>query len=807
MSFIFLEQPLSTHFPGVSSSGRCKVVFSSPKHRMMSPREVHATVKNCLTLKVRVPRCPRLEGEQLARGKLTVKVVVRTQEGSYIGETRYTYNSNLLSQFEQCVKAMDDEDMELDCAGSPVENHVTMSLRGPGFATDHLFNFATLRVLVFVAVKEKAYNVLLAILKCPVISQVTQSYAHRLLPFLEQVQKGERRTDRSASILEMSKKLLLECTGSHESLKQLNENEREMEDKFIENGYEGGSEPETQELEVSFHEWNELSSALVHKEEKIESGRRFETSEGFRDVANKCQVEVRDTPVHFTCSLSTEENGTIQSKDEGKQENEEIYKPKIFVLRKPCSPIPISRTRSSFPDPRTDIFVELQVRNNQRPSQYSEHQEGRTLVVAEHLSNTKDRMIVEVKHNGTEQTVKDWEAKYVKRASGKLGYWFRFYEPNCELLLMFKLYDKPHPTKSETKLKTAVLDYVTIVVETISWKGNSSREARGEKETDKCELALTQQVPLVSLSPSQTKVCVIMNELHEFCDNGEWVKFEEACEMHQHSGNSDVKVAVLLEKAIAFLYQRDLEEAEAIALKALGIVSEADNHQLLIGRAYYYLAHVYRRQRKLGEAVRCIDLSKQNLHLIDVCLDQSFLAYEEGNVMKEFISSGSVLRKKLLLQAKHCFERCLDLSRKLDDSNSRVIPQTHSFAPIKIAMLLLDCGSTSGRERCVSSGHVKEASKFLALLEGDGLDDITERRKLQFLLARSDLHYRLSNHQEAVRNAHQALEKAKQLGFLLEEMPARDRINHIRQLSEGGGVYRCPELEGDVYYKDKLLLS
>lgn len=58
MSFIFLEQPLSTHFPGVSSSGRCKVVFSSPKHRMMSPREVHATVKNCLTLKVRVPRCP-----------------------------------------------------------------------------------------------------------------------------------------------------------------------------------------------------------------------------------------------------------------------------------------------------------------------------------------------------------------------------------------------------------------------------------------------------------------------------------------------------------------------------------------------------------------------------------------------------------------------------------------------------------------------------------------------------------------------------------------------------------------------------
>ena len=58
MSFIFLEQPLSTRFPGVNSTSRCKVVFSSPKHRPMSPRVVHATVKNCYTLKVRVPRCP-----------------------------------------------------------------------------------------------------------------------------------------------------------------------------------------------------------------------------------------------------------------------------------------------------------------------------------------------------------------------------------------------------------------------------------------------------------------------------------------------------------------------------------------------------------------------------------------------------------------------------------------------------------------------------------------------------------------------------------------------------------------------------
>jgi len=34
-------------------------------------------------------------------------------EDCYIGETSYTYTANLLTQFEHCVKALDDEDMEL----------------------------------------------------------------------------------------------------------------------------------------------------------------------------------------------------------------------------------------------------------------------------------------------------------------------------------------------------------------------------------------------------------------------------------------------------------------------------------------------------------------------------------------------------------------------------------------------------------------------------------------------------------------------------------------------------------------------
>ncbi|XP_078382863.1 uncharacterized protein LOC144665509 isoform X1 [Oculina patagonica] len=825
MSFIFLEQSLNIRFPGAGN--RCKVVFSSPKHSL-TPREVTATVKNCLTIKVRIPHCPRLSGKQLACGKLTVQVLVKTLEGCYIGETRYTYSANLMAQFEQCVKALDDEEMELDfTAGSADQQHVMLNYKNANVAGSHLFNFASLRVLSFVAVKEKAYNFLLAFLKSSVVLAAFQHSRQKLMPLLEYVIRNSvRQTDSHPSVLGLCKKLLLESVANDEAVEHCKSSLASLHVQgtaanaitgevmgISEQGYDGGSELETtQDQKVSLTDSDELKD----KEAKIESAvsvRRCEEDENKLDVDHRNETEDKATLAQFTCSFTPEDKMAKQDKEERSQVKDELCKPKIVVLRKPCSPVPISRSRSSFPDPRTDVFVELQVRNNQRPSgdthcqdeaiehvtfskqHETEHVPIGKQVTVEHVPVAKHQVTVDVRHSGTEQTARDWESKYVKRVSGKLGYWFRFYEPNCELSLMFTLYDKPHAAKSETKLKVPVLDHVTVVVETINWKGPFSKEAKTDKEPDKVELALTRRVPLVSLSRSQTKLCVIMNGLHKLCDNGEWAEFEEACKkLRQRCGDDhDVQVAILLEKAIAFLYQHDLEKAELTALEALDIVSKADNHQLLAGRAYYYLAHVYRREKKLGEAVRCIDLSKQNLHLMDVCLDQSFMAYEEGNVMKEFISSGAVIRKKLLLRAKQCFEQCLDLCRRLDDSHSQVIPHTHSFALIKIAMLLLDCGSTLGRERCVSGTHVAEAKRFLDLLQKHGLNEITQRRKLQFLLACSDLQYRLSNYKAAVHDAHQALDKAKELGFLLEVMPTSDRINHIRQLLASGGMDAYPD--------------
>ena len=69
----------------------------------------------------------------------------------------------------------------------------------------------------------------------------------------------------------------------------------------------------------------------------------------------------------------------------------------------------------------------------------------------------------------------------------------------------------------------------------------------------------------------------------------------------------------------------------------------AVNVSLLAGRAYCYLAGVYRRQKKLGAAQDCVDLAEQCLYNTGTNMDKSFLAYEQGSIDLELIAHESNL--------------------------------------------------------------------------------------------------------------------------------------------------------------------
>ena len=560
--------------------------------------------------------------------------------------------------------------------------------------------------------------------------------------------------------------------------------------KQIDDGYEGGSET-TLEQDVTSNpglvEWKD-DSTYLNGEEKMVNFLSQQKEQNCRKSGIR-YFSIYNQHLH-PCDVILTAGQYKKSKESkvGEVENNDgLGKMRIFVVRKPCSPVPVSRSKIGFPDPRTDVFVELKIRREEQPFKDGDNELDDC--AHEHVTNRKqveNHVTVNVKHFGTEQSAKDWQFKHVKRAYGKRGYWFRFYEPNCELLLVFSLCIRQCAMHSEVKRKREefeVLNNATVFLETVSWRGPFSKGAKAEKDDCNLERSLPLEVQKVHMPRSQTKLCKIMNLLHEFSDNGEFARFFAVSEkLLRFFSDIDVKVAFLLEKAIVFLVQQDLKQAETTALQALEMASKADNRHLLAGRAYYYLANIYRRERKLGKAIHCIGLSKERLYHMGVCLDQSFMAYEEGNVMLDFISYGAILKQKLVLLAKKCFERSLALRRQLDDSHSQALPPTHSFPFIKMAMLLLDCGTTSGRERTTCSCHIAEAKKFLDALKSHGLDGMTKRRRLQFLLASSDLQYRLSNYHTAVHLAHEAMARALEWGFHLEVLPARERLNHVCHL-------------------------
>ena len=80
------------------------------------------------------------------------------------------------------------------------------SFLGADVAGSLLFNFASLQVLAFVAVKEKAYNFLLAFLKSTVVLGVFQHCRQKLVTLVEYIQSSDRHSESHPSVLRMCKK-------------------------------------------------------------------------------------------------------------------------------------------------------------------------------------------------------------------------------------------------------------------------------------------------------------------------------------------------------------------------------------------------------------------------------------------------------------------------------------------------------------------------------------------------------------------------------------------------------------------------
>jgi len=189
--------------------------------------------------------------------------------------------------------------------------------------------------------------------------------------------------------------------------------------------------------------------------------------------------------------------------------------------------------------------------------------------------------------------------------------------------------------------------------------------------------------------------------------------------------------------------------------------------------------HVTRRDKTIG--------AEQNSHkCTHSLLDRSYIAYEKASVLLNFIGLAPQKSLQQVREALHNLERCIDLCNQLEKDDNDLHIQRHHFAFIKIAMLLLDCGTDAVRERVLSEDFIAKGEECLMTLKTKYWTEVVESVEIQFYLASSDLEYRKRNYREAERFANLAKDKAENFRFNTETSLAQERLDHIRVVANIG---------------------
>ena len=491
--------------------------------------------------------------------------------------------------------------------------------------------------------------------------------------------------------------------------------------------------------------------------------------------------------------------GSVDKTSDSKVNESDESGPVLTVYYRPdgkLSKLRVGRSRSGFPDCKYDHLVQLLARKNKH-----------TREALDITDNYKITMTVTY-HEANDSSFQkpDYQCKRLKTETqcgvnrsmvGVVGFLFRFHEPNTKYKVTCTLLTTPPKRRGKTNIARETdacqkLSEISVVLET----GERSKR-KSDKPSEKTEV---RKVPpsfalgQASLSKTNAKLLErsisVVNQLQSLRNDGKWEDFDKlSCDLLQKFPDTDTQITIKLEQGMAALYtsRNDFESARHVFDESFKLISQAKNEELLAGRGYGYLAGIARRQKNLGEATSFMQLAEQNSHKCShALLDRSYIAYEKASVLLDFIGLAPHKSLQQVKEALDNLKRCIDLCNQLEKDDNDLHIQRHHFAFIKIAMLLLDCGTDAARERVLSEDLIAEGEEYLMTLKTKYWTEVAESVEIQFYLASSDLEYRKRNYLEAERFANLAKDKAENFGFNTEISQAEKRLGHIRVVANIG---------------------
>ena len=293
---------------------------------------------------------------------------------------------------------------------------------------------------------------------------------------------------------------------------------------------------------------------------------------------------------------------------------------------------------------------------------------------------------------------------------------------------------------------------------------------------------------------------LIITQLKELQDTGDFAGHEQMVEKHmaklKTEADSDMEMSLLIERAKALYYQNSIKDAKKILKIVVKQEKQLENPGILVGRALNLLTAIYKRQKKFGNAMECVERSRTCLEGQDCADDKAELHHSYGAL----ITAIPAAKEPETVQAtKEEAYKSYQMAGYYTEND-----EFQEYVHVKMAALLL--GSRSSGERLVDKDDVMNAKNHLDFVEFKVAQNMALGTRIKLLLLRSDQYLYEDKVAMAMEKAEEAHTLVHRHGFKLEVAPAQSRIDNlsamIRQEKE-----ECREMGFGVNADDYLAES
>ena len=292
----------------------------------------------------------------------------------------------------------------------------------------------------------------------------------------------------------------------------------------------------------------------------------------------------------------------------------------------------------------------------------------------------------------------------------------------------------------------------------------SKNQEIGTIRNRKCQIKIIYSLPL-EIPVVKKQGCLnsswyifLIAELKDLQDKGDFEGHEQRIQKElakRSAKNTDLRASLQIERAVVLYMQGNdnLKEAKKIAKDVLNLEKQMTNPEVLTARALNLLTSIYKSQRKLVKARKCVEQATTALKDHDSPVDRAELYQSYAG----YICALPV-------------GNCCPSTPKETAYNSYIIaydcatdPVDREYIIVKMAKLLL------GSDDLVSENDFLQAKKLLNSIEhGPDADNLAVGTKINLVLLRSD-QFRLEG------NVAMAMEKALEARALIEKYDGFER--------------------------------